>query len=387
MAIPQVYGGGNPFFPGEGVKALNNITAQVSGPGAAALVGEACAGKTTLLKCIAGCEDPTAGTIKVSGMRKAVYVGGDLRSTSMRTVKDLLRKAVQEYHWDKKPSAMDETTDNILEAVDLNKQCNTRARDLSGGEVHRFALGMALAKGSAAPTPPVLLLDGIFYHLDSRIRVGVGRCIRDLEKRLGVMVIFTTFQEDCVREMATQVVDMQHGQIRQIAPLSESRYKTAADIHRMMNIEQERRQRQRDDELKAMGDLRQLACEPCPRVTQSRRLCSPASTASQVGGQVAPETHRILFITLVINEGWVGGPSLMTEHANPRQGSPRFVFNSPPVNTDEKNPTERKVPCLCNLAFHWACYCMYFILFAHFTADRFLMLAHQLDHHEAIMLP
>lgn len=53
-------------------------------------------------------------------------------------------------------------------------------RDLSGGEVYRFALAMAMAKASSSPTPPVLLLDGFFDKSDQRYGVGGGTqgCIR-----------------------------------------------------------------------------------------------------------------------------------------------------------------------------------------------------------------
>lgn len=41
-------------------------------------------------------------------------------------------------------------------------------RDLSGGEVYRFAMAMALARGCGSPTPPVLLLDDMFDRSDKR---------------------------------------------------------------------------------------------------------------------------------------------------------------------------------------------------------------------------
>lgn len=41
-------------------------------------------------------------------------------------------------------------------------------RDLSGGEVYRFAIAMALARGCGSPTPPVLLLDDVFDKSDPR---------------------------------------------------------------------------------------------------------------------------------------------------------------------------------------------------------------------------
>jgi ABC-type dipeptide/oligopeptide/nickel transport system ATPase subunit len=42
------------------------------------------------------------------------------------------------------------------------------AKDLSGGEVLRFGLAMALAKGVAGPEPPILLCDEFLDHEDSR---------------------------------------------------------------------------------------------------------------------------------------------------------------------------------------------------------------------------
>eukprot|EP00904_Undaria_pinnatifida_P000445 jgi/Undpi1/10400/HiC_scaffold_29.g12850.m1 len=217
------------FFKDEHVKALDDITADIHGPGSVALVGETGAGKTSFMKCLAGLEKSTTGDITVTGLRKAVYVGRDITSSTGKTVRQLVRDQVAtslpgQIEQVSRRRNVELTTNTILEALELHGCSRTKDRDLSGGEVYRFALAMAMAKASSSPTPPVLLLDGFFDKSDQRVRYGVEFTLFDLQKKMGVMLVFTARNHQIVMELAKQVVEITDGKITEISTHEKSRY-------------------------------------------------------------------------------------------------------------------------------------------------------------------
>ncbi|CAM9507339.1 unnamed protein product [Hapterophycus canaliculatus] len=85
------------FVEDEHVKALDEVTADIHGPGSVALVGPWGSGKSTFLKVLAGLEAPTSGQVTVSGLRRAVYVGRGIASTTGRSVRELVRNEVADH--------------------------------------------------------------------------------------------------------------------------------------------------------------------------------------------------------------------------------------------------------------------------------------------------
>lgn len=217
------------FFKDEHVKALDDITADIHGPGSVALVGETGAGKTSFMKCLAGLETPTAGDITVTCLRKAVYVGRDLTGTTGKSVRQLISEQVAaslpgKIEQSSRRRNVEMTTNTIMGALDLHGCSRTKDRELSGGEVYRFALAMAMAKASSSPTPPVLLLDGFFDKSDQRVRYGVEFSLFDLQKKMGVMLVFTARNHQIVMELAKQVAEITDGKITEVSVHEKSRY-------------------------------------------------------------------------------------------------------------------------------------------------------------------
>eukprot|EP00903_Cladosiphon_okamuranus_P013247 g12352.t1 len=244
------------FFQDEHVKALDDVTATIQGPSSVALVGRRNSGKSTFLKCLAGLEVPTSGEIKVSNLRKAVYVGRRFSSSTGKTVRQLLREEVASFLPGKgNRHSVEVTTNTLLEALDLHGVSLTKDRDLSGGEVYRFAIAMALARGCGSPTPPVLLLDDVFDRSDKRVRLGVEFCLFNLQKKMGVMLMFTAPGHDAiVMELGRQVVEFDDGKITEVCVHEKSRYaRRMFELMRMDIEEQGRRFRQQQE--RASGTL------------------------------------------------------------------------------------------------------------------------------------
>eukprot|EP00752_Nemacystus_decipiens_P008363 g7475.t1 len=240
-ALTKVFDTPHIFVEDEHVKALDGVTATIQGPGSVALVGPWNSGKSTFLKCLAGLEAPTSGDVTVTNLRKAVYVGRRISSATGKTVRKLLRDEVgaalpgndnSRPHRD----SVEIATNNIMEALDLHGVSLTKDRDLSGGEVYRFAIAMALARGCGSPTPPVLLLDDVFDRSDQRVRVGVEFSLFHLQKKMGVMLIFTAPGHDAiVMELGKQVVEFDNGKIVEVSVHEKSRY--ARRMFELMQME------------------------------------------------------------------------------------------------------------------------------------------------------
>ncbi|CAM9755231.1 unnamed protein product [Pylaiella littoralis] len=215
------------FFEDEHVKALDDVTANIHGPGSVAVVGPWNSGKSTFLKCLAGLETPTHGDVTVSGLRKAVYVGRDIVSTTGKAIRHLVREEVaSSLPGNVKGRDVELTTNTILEALDLHGVSLSKDRrvDLSGGEVYRFAIAMALARGCGSPTPPVLLLDDMFNKSDQRVRFGVEFNLFKLQREMGVMLVFTADDYAVVMELGRQVVEFDDGKITEVSVHEKSRY-------------------------------------------------------------------------------------------------------------------------------------------------------------------
>ncbi|CAM9460777.1 unnamed protein product [Ectocarpus fasciculatus] len=245
------------FVKDEHVTALDGVTADIHGPGSVALVGPWNSGKSTFLKCLAGLEAPTSGDITVSGLRKAVYVGRSIVSTTGKTVRQLVREEVACHLPGKDNGRQVELTTNILlEALELHGVSLTKDRDLSGGEVYRFAMAMALARGCGSPTPPVLLLDDMFDRSDKRVRQGVEFTLFDLQKKMGVMLMFTAPGNDAVvQELGRQVAEFSEGKIEEVSVHEKSRY--ARQMFELMrrDIEEQARRFQRQSDADSLASF------------------------------------------------------------------------------------------------------------------------------------
>jgi ABC-type sulfate/molybdate transport systems ATPase subunit len=185
--------------------------------GTVALVGPSGAGKTTVLRAIAGLVHPRAGRITVAGEtwfdsgtnvpveeRAAGFLFQDYalfpHMTVERNVEYARKGAAGEY----------------LERLGIRHLADARPRELSGGERQRVALARALARD-----PKVLLLDEPLSALDSHTKASVRRELRELLVGLDVPTLFVTHDFDDAAALADRVGVLADGTLRQIGPTAE----------------------------------------------------------------------------------------------------------------------------------------------------------------------
>lgn len=177
-----------------------------------ALVGPSGAGKTTVLRAVAGLVKPRRGTV-VCGSE----VWFDVR-TNLRPEQRSVGYVFQEYALfphltvSKNVTFGGGHTDGLLERLHISHLANAKPATLSGGERQRVALARALAR-----RPRVLLLDEPMSALDPHTRAGVRAELHDLLRELALPTLIVTHDFEDAAALADRVGVMAAGRVRQIA--------------------------------------------------------------------------------------------------------------------------------------------------------------------------
>ncbi|HMQ35809.1 MAG TPA: ABC transporter ATP-binding protein, partial [Chloroflexaceae bacterium] len=185
-----------------------------------ALLGPSGCGKTTLLRLIAGFEQPDAGVISVGGRTVVSPCGAGLppeqRSVGMVFQDYALfpHLSVEQnvaYGLGRSPERAARAAD-LLALVGLEGAGRRLPHQLSGGQQQRVALARALA-----PRPALLLLDEPFSNLDAGLRQAVRAEVRQILRREGVSALFVTHDQEEALSLADVVAVMLGGRVAQVA--------------------------------------------------------------------------------------------------------------------------------------------------------------------------
>ena len=194
------------------------------------LLGPSGCGKTTLLRMIAGLEDPSAGRILLDGVdmtqvpthrRDFGMVFQSLALFPHLNVADNVAYAlrIRGASGDDRRRRVDE----LLSLVHLPGYAERPVSKLSGGQRQRVAIARALAV-----SPKLFLLDEPLSALDAKLREAMQVELRQLQQKLGITTIVVTHDQREAMTMADLVVVMGEGSIRQAAPPIEI-YRRPAD--------------------------------------------------------------------------------------------------------------------------------------------------------------
>jgi molybdate transport system ATP-binding protein len=197
------------------------------------LFGPSGAGKTTVLRQLAGLERPDAGTIRFDSEVWCDVAAGVWRPPQDRhiglvfqdptlfphlTVRNNIHYGVRPGS-DRGRTGVGPGSDPVVEIATLlgvRDLENRHPRELSGGEAQRVALARALA-----PRPRLLLLDEPFASLDMPTRARLRRDVRGLLHRTGTPAILVTHDRIEALAMGDAVVVMIGGRVRQAGPISD----------------------------------------------------------------------------------------------------------------------------------------------------------------------
>ncbi len=184
--------------------------------GILALLGSSGCGKTTLLRLIAGFEQPQTGSIEIAGRKVAsnnCWIPPEQRRLGMVFQDYALfphLTVVENVAFGLKKQEKD-AAKRLIELVGLTGLEKRYPYQLSGGQQQRVALARALA-----PQPPLVLLDEPLSNLDVQVRLRLREEIRDILKATGTSAVFVTHDQEEALAIADLVAVMSKGKLEQI---------------------------------------------------------------------------------------------------------------------------------------------------------------------------
>ena len=198
----------------DGGAIVEDVTLEVAAGDVLAVLGTSGSGKSSLLRLLNRLDEPTAGTVYLSGtdyrnvpareLRRRV--GLVLQSAWLfpGTVADNLR-----YGPASRGEALDHATvERLLRRVDLEGYGERSVERLSGGEAQRVALARTLAN-----RPQAILLDEPTSALDGPTRDHVESLLREIVAERRLACVLVTHDPGQARRLATRVVVLEHGRL------------------------------------------------------------------------------------------------------------------------------------------------------------------------------
>ena len=197
---------------------LNNLNLTIDEGSFFTLLGPSGCGKTTLLRCLAGFNEPDSGRVlfdtdditRVPAHERNIgMVFQDYALFPDKTVFDNVAYGLRARRVSK-----DEVTARVHEAlnlVDLKPLAARLPAQLSGGQRQRVALARALVI-----KPRLLLMDEPLSNLDAKLRLTMREMILSLQKQFRITTVFVTHDQEEALAMSDQIAVMQSGQIAQV---------------------------------------------------------------------------------------------------------------------------------------------------------------------------
>ena len=193
------------------VRALDGISFRLESGRTLAVFGPNEAGKTTLLKVLAGLIRPQAGHAHVQGGRRAIgWIGHQSHLYSHLTVRENLLFWASLYGVPEPQRGA--RADDLMQRLGLGDRATQPVAALSRGLVQRAAIARALVH-----EPGVLLLDEPFTGLDLAAAGEFRRLIAELA-RGGRAVVLATHNVDEGVELATEIAFLHRGRFVEVAP-------------------------------------------------------------------------------------------------------------------------------------------------------------------------
>ncbi len=198
--------------------ALSDVSLEIGAGKLTALLGPSGGGKSTLLRIVAGLEQPDSGSVQIDGRdvtatrpqhrdigfvfqhyaafgHLSVYRNVAFGLEIRKRPKDEIRRRVME----------------LLELVHLDGFADRLPSQLSGGQRQRMALARALAV-----EPRVLLLDEPFGALDTRVRRELREWLRRLHEEIPVTTVLVTHDQEEALEVSDEIAVVNGGRIEQV---------------------------------------------------------------------------------------------------------------------------------------------------------------------------
>ena len=263
------------------VTAVSQVTLAIDAGDVLCLLGPSGCGKTTLLRCIAGLEQPDTGSVWFEG-RDVTRLPPHRRDFGMmfqdfalfphRNVFDNVAFGLKM----RGDSSQERSArvEEMLALVDLAPLAQRTIDQLSGGEQQRVALARALA-----PDPRLLLLDEPLGALDRALRERLMLELRQILQAVAVTAVYVTHDQTEAFAIADQVAVMRAGRLEQVAApeqvYAEPATPFVAQFVGFENLIPGRQSETADSIQTPLGPMRLAATTAAPPSTSGQLLLKP----------------------------------------------------------------------------------------------------------------
>jgi peptide/nickel transport system ATP-binding protein len=210
------------------VYAVDGVSFEIDRSETLSLVGESGCGKSTIGRCILRLFDITAGQVSLDGRRIDDMSRGALRPLRRRMqvvfqdpfsslnprmrVRDLLAEPIRNFGLAHSAGEIGGRIDALLDKVRLPRDAAGRwPHEFSGGQRQRIAIARALAA-----TPDLIVCDEAVSALDVSVKAQIVNLLQDLQRELGLAMLFISHDLAIVEHMTHRVAVMYLGKIVEV---------------------------------------------------------------------------------------------------------------------------------------------------------------------------
>jgi iron(III) transport system ATP-binding protein len=181
------------------------------------LVGKSGAGKSSLLKIMAGLIDQDGGEVLLDGqlLPKSSFrllpgaegiemVNQDFKLDQYHTVEENIRESILSWSTEKRTRRVEQ----MLKLLELKELRHQKAHLLSGGEQQRLAIARAISKKSK-----VLLLDEPFAHLDTRLRIKLTNYLLRIREQEQLSIVIVSHDGQDILGVSDTVCILKNGKL------------------------------------------------------------------------------------------------------------------------------------------------------------------------------
>lgn len=204
-------------------KVLENVSAEVQTGEFFVIVGPSGCGKSTLLRMIAGLTPITDGEVRINDRvvnelppkaRKLTMVFQNYALYPFLSVWDNVAFGLKARKLSQ--SDVQNRVNNALKMVNLTDFKNRKPRELSGGQRQRVALARAVASDA-----DICLMDEPLSNLDAQLRIRMRQEIYNLQRKLGLTLIYVTHDQVEAMTMADHIMVLNDQHVQQIGTPAE----------------------------------------------------------------------------------------------------------------------------------------------------------------------
>ena len=183
------------------------------------LLGESGSGKTTVLRLIAGFEQPTTGEIWMRGSRLDTLppyqrrVNTVFQQYALFPHLNVSENVAYGLHAGNAPTAeIPARVNDALAMVRMQEYASSKPSKLSGGQQQRIALARALVN-----RPELLLLDEPLSALDANLRKEMQSELKSLQREVGITFLFVTHDQEEAMALSDRIALLRNGALEQVA--------------------------------------------------------------------------------------------------------------------------------------------------------------------------